>query len=87
MVGAQVFAALTEPNRDQLRVTVLGVSGQPFFNGHLGTLVFTPYVSGEVSSFVSFDLDLYQVAPTYIMNYLTFGLGHPNEPAPLPSRP
>ena len=86
-MGANVFAALTEPDRDQLRVTVIGASGQPFFNGPLGTLVFTPYSSGDISSFVSFDLDQYQVAPTYITNYLTFGLGHPSEPAPLPSRP
>ena len=81
---SSLLVALTEPNRDLLRVTVLGISGRSLLSGHLGTVYFSPLSSGEVNTEITFDLDQYQVAPAYIFDYVTFGAGGPTQPLHLP---
>ena len=81
---SSVLAALTEPDRDRLRVTILGLTGQRLISGHLGTIYFAPLTAELESSSLYFDLSQYQVAPAYIYNYVTFGIGHPEAMLSLP---
>jgi hypothetical protein len=81
---SSILAALVEPEQDRLRVTILGTSNRPLYNGHLGTVFFAPIANTSTSSEVLFDLSQYQVTPPYILEHVTFGVGHPQSPLFIP---
>jgi hypothetical protein len=82
--GSNLFASLTEPLRDQVRVTFTGGTIARLASGHIGSVQFTPLTTSGASMQVSFDLDQYQVAPVYILDYVSFGQGHPSTPLSIP---
>jgi hypothetical protein len=66
----------------QVRLTLTGYSPSRAAEGHLATVFFE--LSSEEGGAVSFDQDVWQVAPSYIAPQLTFGEGSASRPISLP---
>jgi hypothetical protein len=75
--GLNAFAAELG---DQVRLTLTGFNVARAAEGHLATLFFERTGEGELS----FDTEVWQVAPSHIGDHLTFGEGSPDAPLSLP---
>ena len=77
-VNLNAFAAHLGDDDSKVRFTLTGINATRLPSGHFATLYFSSHQSE--SSEISFDLDHWQVAPSYITPYVSFGHGHPDHP-------